>query len=375
MEKTINIINLNIKRHPHFEEYFKIITIIQENELVNADICIESCKALVEGISKTIIVSLDNTKTADNIDKDDLPKIFREAINLLVSNCRDIEADFVLRFSSIIQVLGEIRNKRGDISHGRMAPKAIYSSKKLASTVKNMTDTMLEYTLEHYFDLELNAKENLDYNATEMQVYNNWLDESLVFPIAKARYSQILYDHDLDEYESRYNDEYLKSLEENEIAVDEVVAEEKPVENAKEEPKREVTVKNEEEISLSEQILKAQHEIPQLTEEESKIFYEAAFGKKEEVKPVVQLINTFDETTFWTENRIQELNQFADANLFYVEGLKKIIEDYIAFDDEPLRDNIGKIMKSPPSLADRRTVLLAMLEIVMDFANDLKEKE
>lgn len=374
MEKTINIIKANIKKNPHFGEYFKITTIIKENELINPDICIESCKALIEGISKTIIVSLDNTKTVDNIDIDNIPKLFSDAMKLLANNCQDIEGDFVLRFSGIINVLAEIRNKRGDISHGRMAPKAIYSSKKLASTVMNMTDTMLEYTLEHYFDLDLNFKEKIDYNADEMKSYNNWLDESVDFPIAKARYSQILYEHDLDEYEGRYFDEYLKSLEENEIAVDEIVAEEKPVEKAKEEPKKEIATENKREISLSEQIIKAQQEILQLTEEESKIFYEATLGKNEDLKPVVQLINTFDEKAFWTENRIQELNKFADTYSFYVEGLKKVIENYIAFNDEPRRDVIAPIMRRPPSLADRRTVLLVMLEEVLNFANDLKDK-
>lgn len=356
MEKTISIIKANISKHPHFEEYFKITTIIQENELINPDICIESCKALIEGISKTIIVSLDNTKTADNIDSENIPKLFSDAMKLLANNCQDIEGDFVLRFSGIINVLAEIRNKRGDISHGRMAPKAIYSSKKLASTVMNMTDSMLEYTLEHYFDLDLNFKEKLDYNAIEMESYNSWLDESVSFPIAKARYSQILFEHDLDEYEGRYFDEFLKSFDESEVAIEEIIN--KPVhviekENIKKEPEKET---------------------PNLTEEEAKALYEKHFNSSQKPKEVVQLTNTFDEKTFWTESRIALLNDFADINSFYIEGLKKIIEDYIAFDDEPLRDNIGKIMKHPPSLADRRTVLLVMLEQVLDFANDLKEK-
>ena len=116
MVKVREIIKKNIDRQSHFEEYFKIIDIIQANEFINPDICIESCKALIEGISKTIIINLDNTKTSDNIDDDNLPKLFKESMNLLSKNCVDIEGDFVVRFSAIIQVLGEIRNKRGDIS-------------------------------------------------------------------------------------------------------------------------------------------------------------------------------------------------------------------------------------------------------------------
>lgn len=355
MEKTINIISNNIKKHPHFGEYFKIITIIEENELVNPDICIESCKALIEGVSKTIIVNLDNTKTAENIDSDNIPKLFSEAMKLLANNCEDIEGDFVLRFSGIINVLAEIRNKRGDISHGRMAPKAIYSSKKLASTVKNMTDTMLEYTLEHYFDLDFNSKEKLDYNAVDMENYNSWLDDSVTFPIAKARYSQILFEHDPDEYEARYFDEFLKSFDENEVSAEEIIETPSPV--------------------VEEKIIEKEPEkkSPNLTEEEAKALYEKYFNSGQKPKEIVQLTTTFDETTFWTENRMQALNQFAEANDLLVDGLKKVIETYIAFDDEPRRDVIAPIMKYPPSLADRRTVLLVMLEDVIAFANELKE--
>ena len=356
MEKTINIIKANIKKNPHFGEYFKITTIITENELINPDICIESCKALIEGISKTIIVSLDNTKTADNIDSDNIPKLFSDAMKLLANNCQDIEGDFVLRFSGIINVLAEIRNKRGDISHGRMAPKAIYSSKKLASTVMNMTDTMLEYTLEHYFDLDFDFKEKLDYNATEMESYNSWLDESVTFPIAKARYSQILFEHDLDEYEGRYFDEFLKSFDENDFPIEENI--EMPINGIE----KKVIEKEPEKKS------------PNLTKEELKELYDKHFNSNQKPTEVIQLTNNFNEQTFWTENRILELNKFADANSFYLEGLKKIIENYIAFDVEPRRDVIAPIMKYPPSLADRRTLLLVMLEIVMDFANELKEK-
>lgn len=164
MNKTISIISNNLDKYSHFEEYFKIVELINLNEFVNPDICIESCKALVEGISKTILIDLDNTRTTENIDKDDLPKLFKDAMRVLSENCDDIEGDFASRFSAIMQVIGEIRNKRGDISHGRMAPKFIFSSAKLATTIISMTDSMLEYILEHYFSIEV-KKSNLEYES------------------------------------------------------------------------------------------------------------------------------------------------------------------------------------------------------------------
>lgn len=333
MKKTKEIILSNLEKHGHFEEYFKIIDIIRANEFDNPDICIESCKALIEGISKTIIVNLDNTKTPDNIDDDNLPKLFKESMNLLSNNCEDIEGDFVVRFSAIIQVLGEIRNKRGDISHGRMAPKAIFSSYKLASTVKNMTESILEYVLEHYFTLDL-SNGKLNYEDKEMQAYNNWLDETTVFPIKKAKYSQLLYENDLDEYENRYNNDFLK-IEEYEVEKEDVEVVEKEPET-KEEPKKEKI-----EVEKTE-------------------------------KEIEKLVNTFDEDAFWVDAINEQTEAFAKAENLKIEELRKLISNYLFSDKKPLRDKVSQAMNEKPSLKERAKTIDELTEKIIALANDLK---
>ncbi|WP_461629433.1 hypothetical protein [Labilibaculum euxinus] len=319
MEKTRKIISENIEKHGHFEEYFKIIEIIHANEFANPDICIESCKALIEGISKTIIVNLDNTRTAENIDDDNLPKLFKESMNLLSDNCEDIEGDFVIRFSAIIQVLGEIRNKRGDISHGRMAPKAVFSSRKLASTVKNMTESILEYVLEHYFLLDF-SNGKLVYE--DMEEYNKWLDDNTDFPIKKAKYSQLLYENDLDEYENSYINDFLKTDE-----TEEVVVEEKP--EIKEEPQQE--------------------------------------------KEIETLVNTFDEDTFWIDVIKEQTNGFAEIENLKIEELKNLITNYLFSDKKPLRDKVSEAMNEKLSLKNRAKVIDALIEKIVVFANHLRK--
>jgi len=331
MIKAREIILKNLEKHSQFEEYFKIIDIIQANEFINPDICIESCKALIEGVSKTIIINLDNTKTSDNIDDDNLPKLFKESMNLLSNNCVDIEGDFVVRFSAIIQVLGEIRNKRGDISHGRMAPKAIFSSAKLASTVKNMTENILEYVLEHYFMLDF-ANGKMVYEETEE--YNSWLDDNTDFPIKKAKYSQLLYENDYDEYESRYSDEFLKTDENEEEAVVEV-DEEKP-----------------EEIQAPEKVVVE-------VEEEKPI---------EEIK---KLVNTFDEATFWDESTTEKVAIFAEQENLKPEELKELITDYLFSDKKPLRDAVAITMNEKPALKERAKTIDGLTEKIIGLADDL----
>jgi hypothetical protein len=334
MEKTRAIISANLEKHSHFEEYYKIIDIIRDNEYNNPDICIESCKALIEGISKTIIVNLDNTKTPENIDDDNLPKLFKESMNLLSNNCEEIEGDFVVRFSAIIQVLGEIRNKRGDISHGRMAPKSIFSSYKLATTVKNMTESILEYVLEHYFTLDL-SDGKLIYDSDDMEAYNTWLDENTDFPIKKAKYSQLLFENDPEEYENRYSDEFLKEDETVEKEVGIVEVETETVEETPKEPV--VTVE----------------------------------AKKE----IEKLVSTFNEDTFWSDATNQKTEAFAEVENLKIDKLRKLVSDYLFSDKKPLRDEVSKAMNEKPSLKERAKTIEALTVKVIGLAAVLQKPE
>lgn len=332
MEKTKAIILANLDKHSHFNEYFKIVDIIETNEEVNPDICIESCKALVEGISKTILIQLDVTKTAENIDDDDLPKVFKNAIRVLSENCEDIEGDFVSRFSAIIQVLGEIRNKRGDISHGRMAPKFIFSSKKIATTVKQMTDTMLEYILEHYFSIDFSVS-TLNYEDGTMEEYNSWLDEGIEFPIKKAKYSKLLFENDYDEYESRYYDEFIKSKEEE----------------------------------IGEEIDSDQEKIDEPIESILKIESTEVDEKK-----VQKLVSTFDEETFWNDIKHERIRAFALENDLDIEGLEEVIESYLFSEMDHLRDEVVAIMNVKPKLQERQPVTKELISKIIELADLLR---
>lgn len=405
MELTKQAIQKHKQDIEGLDGYITVINKIENNVSVNPDIAIEACKSLIEGLCKKALELLsEEYQTNKNIRKNcdnNLPTLVKKAFENVYRNKFEIEIHDKLyklirgkaKINKFIKVntdaifenandaivkISVIRDNRGDISHGRIYPKKEESEIHLAKSIASITDGICSFMTNEfsarYLELDLSGKKLIYEDLID---FNDWLDNKHNVLSVKVDFSKLLYQNAYDKYEEYYYSEYLEILEaETEEIVEEVVTEEKPVEKTKEEPNKEVSSENKEEINLSEQIIKESEKQPEkLTKEESKILYEKHFGRKEEVKPVVQLINTFDEKAFWTENRIQELNKFADANSFYVEGLKKIIEDYIAFNDEPLRDNIGKIMKSPPSLADRRIVLLVILKIVVDFANDLKEKE
>lgn len=389
MRKLETLITANIDKHPNFEEYFKIIGVIKDNENTNPDICIESCKALIEGVSKTIYNKIDFSKSIAELDKyTSVEKLFKDAMSKLADKCdEDFEGDFVRQYSSMIHVIGEIRNKRGDISHGRVAPKPVYSSIKFASTVVKMTESILEYILEHYFQLDINPIIKLDFDADEMAEYNSWLDESVVFPIAKARYSKVLYESDYDEYESSYID-YLKSIEIEDSETIKPNLEQPIITSVKVEttasplmgdPFEALSPENPVEIEPEEEkpkvsIFHSSYNPIEASKDSPKYDYDLIFGSKSKQKTeVVQLVNSFDASTYWTSDRVECLNIFEVLEDVSAEKLKPIIEEYLFSGKRPLRDKVVECLYQKPALKDRARIVDELIDKIIYFVmNDLK---
>jgi len=218
MQLVRTLINTNSEKYEHFAYYDTIINVIEQNVSTNPDICIESCKSLIEGISKTILKTLDTTTSDRILEGKDFQILFREALSKLSEYNEDIEVDFVRRAVSLIQVLGEIRNKRGDISHGRIAPKELASYSQFSKLVSQMTEGIVFYVLEQFFAVDLSFKEEVKYENN--LDFNQMLDE--VNPIENLSYSKALFDQDYDSYfqqllEYLAEQEELKKLEIEEI--------------------------------------------------------------------------------------------------------------------------------------------------------------
>jgi len=201
MELIKDLIFRNKGVHSSFEYYESIVTIVQQNIELNPDISIESCKALFEGISLSILKRLDNAYRPEIVDTP-FPQLFRKAMNVLGEFSEEIEIDFINRACSLIQTLGEIRNKRGDISHGRPAPKEVFSSQKYAKLVVSMSENLLYYILDLYFSIDLSFMEKVKYD--DNPEFNQLLDDAN--PIDTLSYSKALFDQDFISYEEQLAD-------------------------------------------------------------------------------------------------------------------------------------------------------------------------
>ncbi len=210
MNKTKEIIEHNQIIHKDFLYYLRITQKIEGNLNKNPDISIESCKTLIEGICKTIILnSIPWITSAEKkrIEKQDFVITFKEAMNKL-SGITDVEWNFINTFKNMMTQLWRLRNCRGDISHWKATPKEHCSSYDFALLVTNITDNICYYILWLYF----NASEEITYENNEE--FNNYLDEDNE-EIFWQSYSFAMFTLDYDKYESEL-DLFNANQEENE---------------------------------------------------------------------------------------------------------------------------------------------------------------
>lgn len=208
MDKARKIIDDNKKDFVEFQYYHNIIDKIEENIEVMPDITIESCKSLIEGISKTILSKLE-ISYSENGKNADAPRTLLKKVldNILIPEEHDQE--FVYKLCELVNRMTEIRNKRGDISHGRLSPKEANSDFLLAGFIASVTNEAVYYILSIFFKMDFSYLKGLRYE--DNIDFNQYLDEE--YSIGGVLYSRALFDQDLVAYNERLND-YLFSKEE-----------------------------------------------------------------------------------------------------------------------------------------------------------------
>jgi len=164
----------------------------------------------------------------------------------------------------------------------------------------------------------------LDYAAEELIPFNDWLDENVKdFPLDKVRYSEVLFEKEYDTYFATYEDDYLPSTE------------------------------------------------PEPTEEEPDEKVGSAEPKKS-VSDVKALVVDFDEETFWTAERQNEVRAFADKAELEFEQLKQIISDFMAFDRYPRTEVLfnaytGKLRRLQEWAVVREEIMNELLPLMEEF--------
>jgi len=153
LRRVVKLIKANEARFPECAEYYvPLMGKARRNLVKHPDISIETCKALLEGISKTVLIHTKPEWNRHRIENMKFVPLVSHAMHDLRENDDVVEDQFKSHVVSFSQSLATLRNHRSDISHGRGAPKIAESSKKFAALCFQTTEAIALYMLEAYFE-------------------------------------------------------------------------------------------------------------------------------------------------------------------------------------------------------------------------------
>ncbi len=202
MEKLKKEIH-RVKRH-NLEYYQSHLTLIEGYIVEKPDISIETCKALIEGISK-LALHLLAQEPIDSHNNADLSDLFKRSLSELQKGRGYSDVFLVKRLGSVVQYIGEIRNYHSDISHGRASLKDQVSDADFAELIIGVTDNLCTYMLRR---LDMLSEQELLYE--DNPEFNDSLDEQ--HPLeGRVLYSKALFDQEFETYELELGDYIMES--------------------------------------------------------------------------------------------------------------------------------------------------------------------
>lgn len=202
MQTLIELIERHSPEESDFRYYIPIIEKAERNEIGHPDITIECCASLFQGIAKTIVYRLDPPSDKPQFERESIQRQVKAAFRCLERSDDAMELAFPVAVENMIRIVGELRNFRGDISHGRVVPKELQSDRSLARLVLNVSESVIRYMLASYFAIRPTALPEIPYSENE--AFNDDLDERFQLE-GKPLYSMALY--------QQYYEDYLIQLE------------------------------------------------------------------------------------------------------------------------------------------------------------------
>lgn len=216
MQEIKDLIEENKRRFPNLDYYLLHVDEAVFNKLTQPDRCIETCNALIEGVCKTVLRTLDNAYSDRHVEDLKIKKLVEKTLEEIARFDEEIEVEFPKKFAELIQELATIRNKRGDIAHGRGTPKLKASNSRFSRLLFRQTESAVLYLLESLVAINLTLPKAVNYE--DNPEFNDDLDSEMEELFREAsfeldiRYSEALYQQDQVDYEERLQ-VYLDRIE------------------------------------------------------------------------------------------------------------------------------------------------------------------
>lgn len=299
---------LNItKRKPEIGlvYYNELLDIIDDYHYKKPDTSVETCKAIIEGISKLILHKINGMQIHILDNKWKFNKLINRSIDSLKQRNTNLNDELLTQLLQVFHFINIDRNKHCDIGHGRASVKEQVNCSDYSQMVAGFTESVSIYLLKK-LDESIVAEDV--YESEQMQDFNHWLDESIEnFPIKTEKYSKLLYQSDKEGYYAIYNDDYLEEIN------------------------------NEKEYSTDTSF---SHEL-----KEEKLEY-----------PTTPKIHTYQEEVYFKKKELQIISTFADTNDLYNDKLTELLNEVVLRQSNPSPNRCLQTINFKPKLHDRPKV-------------------
>ncbi|MBD2694884.1 abortive infection family protein [Anabaena catenula] len=216
MESLESLVKRHFKEFPDFQYYGAFAEFISTIESYHQDlhtgISLDCCNSLLQSICKTIITQIDprvEIGTLDRGNSSTTNSLVSKAAKLLQKNDDIYEKGFISEIAKLGRCIADLRNARGDVSHGRRIPKELVNDQDLSRLIRETTESLSRYLISSFFSFALEKKSKEDFEIEEDVIryednpeFNDLLDEE--YPLdGKLLYSQALYSLYYEDYDIR----------------------------------------------------------------------------------------------------------------------------------------------------------------------------
>ena len=185
--------------------YNSFLNIINEYEKEKPDISIETCKSLIEGVSKLILNILEQEPIHVLDSSKDFQSLFKRAFKVIEDKTENPYIGIVDRLGAVIHLVGEIRNKQGDLAHGRSSLKVQKNREDFSELIIGITEPICVYMIKNLCELSIKKIKYDDY-----ELFNEYLDQ--IYPIDNnISYSKALFEQSPNIYEMLLSDFLLEN--------------------------------------------------------------------------------------------------------------------------------------------------------------------
>ncbi len=205
MDSLEALVKRHLKEFPDFQYYGAFAEFISAIENYHQDlhtgVSLDCCNSLLQSICKTIITQIDPLVEVGKLDKGSestTNSLVSKTAHLLKKNDDVYERGFISEITKLGRCIADLRNARGDVSHGRRIPKELINDQDLARLLRESTESLARYLISSFFSFQLErAKEDIEIQEDSVKYeahpeFNDLLDEE--YPLdGKLLYSQALY--------------------------------------------------------------------------------------------------------------------------------------------------------------------------------------